>query len=81
MKEVRFLPLVEVDEEDDVVAEAGEAVHGGHLDDEGEHCRFICWVWGETDGRMAGHARVFQRLSVGTHAIQSQGDAWSSITP
>ena len=33
-----FIPLVEHDEEDDVVPEAGEAVHGGHLDDEGEDC-------------------------------------------
>jgi hypothetical protein len=28
--------LVEEDEEDDVVSEASDAVHGGHLDDEGE---------------------------------------------
>eukprot|EP00601_Ochromonadales_sp_CCMP2298_P012965 CAMPEP_0173268868 /NCGR_PEP_ID=MMETSP1142-20121109/30556_1 /TAXON_ID=483371 /ORGANISM="non described non described, Strain CCMP2298" /LENGTH=67 /DNA_ID=CAMNT_0014205139 /DNA_START=240 /DNA_END=443 /DNA_ORIENTATION=- len=28
--------LVEVHEEDQVVPEHGEAVHGGHLDDEGE---------------------------------------------
>eukprot|EP00640_Fibrocapsa_japonica_P003051 CAMPEP_0113940086 /NCGR_PEP_ID=MMETSP1339-20121228/6271_1 /TAXON_ID=94617 /ORGANISM="Fibrocapsa japonica" /LENGTH=272 /DNA_ID=CAMNT_0000943775 /DNA_START=65 /DNA_END=881 /DNA_ORIENTATION=- /assembly_acc=CAM_ASM_000762 len=28
--------LVEVDEEDEVVTEAGQAVHGGHLDDESE---------------------------------------------
>ena len=35
-------PLVEHDEEDDVVAEAAEAVHGGHLDDEGKHCAHVC---------------------------------------
>ena len=29
-------PLVEVDEEDDVVPEAADAVHGGHGDDEGK---------------------------------------------
>ena len=28
--------LVEVDEEDDIVAEAGHPVHGGHPHDEGE---------------------------------------------
>ncbi len=38
-------PLVEHDEEDDVVAEAGEAVHGRHLDDKGKHCAgYACWV-------------------------------------
>ena len=29
-------PLVQVDDEDEVVAQAREAMHRGHLDDEGE---------------------------------------------